>query len=110
MSVRKEVILSYFLKGRTLSEVPALRGRELTFHQSVDAQPDRGEVSLADLPAQLVEADSPAEHQLVGHPLVVGHVIDQPLKGRLLHPLLFVDLWDGRCWWGGQGLGGLLHL
>lgn len=110
MSVGKEVILSHFLKGSTLSEVPELRGRELTFHQRVDAQPDRGEVSLADLPAQLVEADSPAEHQLVGHPLVVGHVVDQPLKGRLPHPLLFVHLRDGRCRWGGRGPGGLLHL
>lgn len=84
-------------------------GGALTFHQGVDAQPDRGEVSLPDLPPQLVEADPPAQQQLVGHPLVVGHVVDQPLKGRLLHPLLFAHLWDGPGGPRGRGLGGLLH-
>lgn len=82
-----------------------MHGGDLTFHQGVDAQPDRGEVSLADLPTQLVEANSPPEHQLIGDPLVVGHVIDESLKGRLLHPLLFIHLWDGRYGWGGRGPG-----
>lgn len=83
--------------------------RELTFHQDVDAQPDRREVSLPDLPTQLVEANPPPEHQLVGDPLVVGHVVDESLKGRLLHPLLFTHLWNGRCGLGVRGLGGLLY-
>lgn len=82
-----------------------MHGRDLTFHQSVDAQPDRREISLPDLPTQLVEADPPPEHQLVGDPLIVGHVIDESLKGRLLHPLLFTHLWDGRYGLWGWGLG-----
>lgn len=82
-----------------------MRRRDLTFHQGVDAQPDRGEVSLPDLPPQLVEANSPPQHQLVGDLLVVGHVVDESLKGRLLHPLLFAHLWDGRYGLGDRGLG-----
>ncbi len=52
----------------------------LTFRQGVDAQPDCGEISLPELSAQLVEANSPTEHQVVDDLLVVGHVIDEPLK------------------------------
>lgn len=47
----------------------------------MDAQPDRGEISLPDLATQLVEANPPPQHQLVGNLLVVGHVIDESLKG-----------------------------
>lgn len=80
-------------------------GCDLTFHQGMDAQPDRREISLPDLPTQLVEANPPPQQQLVGDPLVVGHVIDESLKGRLLHPLLFAHLWDGGHGLGGRGLG-----
>lgn len=82
-----------------------MHGRDLTFDQGMDAQPDRREISLPNLPTQLVEANPPPKHQLVGDPLVVGHVIDESLKGRLLHPLLFTHLWDGRYCLGDRGLG-----
>lgn len=61
----------------------------------MDAQSDCREISLADLSTQLIEANPSAEHQVVGDPLVVGHVIHKSLKWRLLHSLRFAYLWDG---------------
>ena len=65
-------------KGHTLQGVNLL-----TFGEGMDAQPDRGEVALPDLPSQLIEANPPTEHQLVDDLLVVGHVVDDPLEWRL---------------------------
>lgn len=47
----------------------------------MDAQPDSREVAPPDLSAQLIKANPSTEHQVVDDLLVVGHVIDDPLKG-----------------------------
>lgn len=60
----------------------------------MNAQSDRGKVPLPDLATQLIEADPPAEHQVVDNPLVVRHVVDKPLKRCLPHPLGFCQLWN----------------
>lgn len=68
----------------------------------MDAQPDRGEIPLADLSTQLVEADPSPEHQVVDDPLAVGHVVDDAVERRLPHPLRFGQLWDGTWASGGR--------
>lgn len=60
-----------------------------TFCQGMDAQPNRWEIPLPDLPAQLIEANPSAKHQVIDNPLVVRHVVDKPLKRWLSHPLGF---------------------
>lgn len=70
----------------------------------MDAQPDSREISLPNLSTHLVEANSSAQRELVDHLLVVGHVIDKPVKRCLLHSLSLSQLWDGTNSSGGQGL------
>lgn len=67
--------------------------RVLTFRQGMDAQPDRRKVALTDLSAQLVEANPSTKYQVIDDLLVVGHVIDNPLKRCLPHSLCFRNLW-----------------
>lgn len=82
----------------------------LTLCQVVDAQLDGREVALADLATQLVKTNPPSQHQVTHDLLVVGHVIDNPLKWRLPHSLRFRHLWDSASGSGGLRLDCLLLL
>lgn len=46
----------------------------------MDAQSDRREVTLPNLSPQLIEANPSTKHQVIDDPLIVGHVIYNPLK------------------------------
>lgn len=46
----------------------------------MDAQPHGRKVPLSDLSTQLIKADPSTKHEVVANLLVVGHVIDDPLK------------------------------
>lgn len=73
----------------------------------MDAQPDCREVALPDFSTQLVKADPSTKHEVIDDLLVVGHVIDDPLKRRLRSPLRVSQLRDGSR---SQGLGWFLRL
>lgn len=60
----------------------------------MNAQPHSGKVPLANLATQLIEANAPAQHQVIGNPFIVRHVVDKPLKRCLLHPFGFCQLWN----------------
>lgn len=76
----------------------------------MDAQPNCREVALPDFSTQLVKADPSTEHEVIDDLLVVGHIIDDPLKRRLRSPLCVSQLRGGTRGSRSQGLGWFLRL
>jgi len=55
----------------------------LTFSQSVNSQFDLGEISCPYFPSEFIESNPAAQHNVIDDPVIVGHVIEDPLEGCL---------------------------